>query len=182
MILGHLLPAFLLNHKLNSLKMFKYLPVWRPTGQNEKKKLKLLPERHWSRFIMTYTTMTFSKQMSDTVCLLNVTELFWTRIEAQICAGCPERLRAMQPFLSSICCCMYSYTRRAVAQLHSFPIHALAASRLDICKENSKHVDLKHYFIHYALNINSIKSIVFTANLRQSNDVTAVTQILEGIG
>lgn len=47
-----------------------------------------------------------------------------------------------------------------------FPIHTVAASRLDICTENSKHLDLKSCFICNAFNISSIKSTVFTANLR----------------
>lgn len=69
---------------------------------------------------------------------------------------------------SHTCCSPYSqpHARRAVAQLHGFPIHAVTASRLDICTENSKHLDLEQYFICIVFHTNSTKSTVFAANLR----------------
>lgn len=45
-------------------------------------------------------------------------------------------------------------------QLHNSPIHTVAASRPDIYKENSKHLDLKYCFICNVFYINSIKSTV----------------------
>lgn len=98
----------------------------------------------------------------------NITELFWSRTKVQICADCPGRLRAPQPFLNTMCCSKYSqsHARRAVAQLCSFPIHTAAAARLDICTENSKHLDFQYYFMCNTFNIKFIKSTVFTATLR----------------
>lgn len=112
-------------------------------------------ERQRSWCIMAYMYVwSFQNKCQLQHALKNMTELFWARTKVQICGDCPERLRALQPFLNTICCSMYSqsHARRAVTQLHGFPIHTVAASRLDICTENPKHLDLKYCSICNAFN------------------------------
>lgn len=182
------MPTFIFNHKhfngVWSQYEVKYLSVWRPTSQDEKtKKWMYLPsERQRSRFIMALIDMwNFENKCHLQHAFINVTELFWTRTKVQICADCSGRLRTPQPFLSPTCCSMYSqsHARTAVTQLH---IHTVAASSLDICTENAKHLDLKSHFICNVFNINSIKSAVFTAHLRWSNNATARTQMPQVMG
>lgn len=119
----------------------------------------------WQRnkCVMAYKRDTFKTNVSYSVPLKILLDYF----EEQ---ACPDGSGAQGTAALSFhtCCSPYSqpHARRAVAQLHGFPIHAVTASRLDICTENSKHLDLEQYFICIVFHTNSTKSTVFAANLR----------------
>lgn len=75
----------------------------------------LLHERQRSNLSWHICMGRFQSKCQLQHALKNITELVWARAEAQICADCPERLRALQPFLNTICCSMYSQSHARTA-------------------------------------------------------------------
>lgn len=122
-----LVSSFILNQKhfhwIHAQYEVKYLSE--ELSDRMKKKWMYLPhERQRSRSIMAYIYIytdvyiyvwSFLNKCQLQHALKNITKLVQARAKVQICAHCPERLRALQPFLNTICCSMYSqsHARRA---------------------------------------------------------------------
>lgn len=134
-------------------------------------------ERQRSTSIMAYTHIyiMWSKHQPLHV-LKNITKLVWARAKAQICADCPERLRAPQPFLNTICCSMYSqsHARRAVytAAQPSHPHCGFVQAWHLHRKFKTSGFQVLFYMQHFLYKLYQVHSI---ANLRWSNGATAVT-------